>query len=108
MGYAEEKINTVFLFLWSTCEIVSSICLPLNIKGASGGSKNGDEDEEEVLDEETLRRDQVVKGAIDVLIREYASELNAPSQDPDSQPRNKKRKEKKEEVLFASSQCSDL
>ncbi|CAG14880.1 unnamed protein product, partial [Tetraodon nigroviridis] len=30
-------------------------------------------------------------------IREYANELNAPSQDPDSQPRNKKRKEKKEE-----------
>lgn len=54
-----------------------------------------------MLDEETLRRDQVVKGAIDVLIREYASELNAPSQDPDSQPRNKKRKEKKEEVVFA-------
>lgn len=69
-------------------------------------SKNGDEDEEEVLDEETLRRDQVVKGAIDVLIREYASELNAPSQDPDSQPRNKKRKEKKEEVVFASSRRS--
>uniref|UniRef100_A0A3Q1FAC3 RNA binding motif protein 25 n=1 Tax=Acanthochromis polyacanthus TaxID=80966 RepID=A0A3Q1FAC3_9TELE len=54
--------------------------------------------EEEVLDEETLRRDQAVKGIIDVLIREYSSELNAPSQDPDSQPRNKKRKEKKEEV----------
>lgn len=69
--------------------------------GASSGSKNGDDDEEEVLDEETLRRDQVVKGAIDVLIREYASELNAPSQDPDSQPRNKKRKEKKEEDINA-------
>ncbi|XP_041667868.1 RNA-binding protein 25 isoform X2 [Cheilinus undulatus] len=69
--------------------------------GTSGGSKNEDEDEEEVLDEETLRRDQVVKGAIEVLIREYASELNAPSQDPDSQPRNKKRKEKKEEDINA-------
>lgn len=69
--------------------------------GASGGSKNGDDDDEEVLDEETLRRDQVVKGAIEVLIREYASELNAPSQDPDSQPRNKKRKEKKEEDINA-------
>lgn len=69
--------------------------------GAGGASKNEDEDEEEVLDEETLRRDQVVKGAIDVLIREYASELNAPSQDPDSQPRNKKRKEKKEEDINA-------
>lgn len=88
------------------CEIVSSTFLPFDIKGASGVSKNGDEDEEEVLDEETLRRDQVVKGAIDVLIREYASELNAPSQDPDSQPRNKKRKEKKEEVVFASSRRS--
>lgn len=72
-----------------------------NTKGASSGSKNADEEEEEVLDEETLRRDQVVKGAIDVLIREYANELNAPSQDPDSQPRNKKRKEKKEEVQLA-------
>lgn len=69
--------------------------------GASGGAKNGEDEEEEVLDEETQRRDQVVKGAIDVLIREYASELNAPSQDPDSQPRNKKRKEKKEEDINA-------
>uniref|UniRef100_A0A3Q1CJE4 RNA binding motif protein 25a n=1 Tax=Amphiprion ocellaris TaxID=80972 RepID=A0A3Q1CJE4_AMPOC len=69
--------------------------------GASGDSKNGDEDDEEVLDEETLRRDQAVKGVIDVLIREYSSELNAPSQDPDSQPRNKKRKEKKEEDINA-------
>lgn len=58
-----------------------------------------EEDEEEVLDEETLRKDQGVKGSIEVLIREYANELNAPSQDPDSQPRNKKRKEKKEEVM---------
>lgn len=70
------------------------------MQGASSESKNGEEDEEEVLDEETVRRDQVVKGAIDVLIREYANELNAPSQDPDSQPRNKKRKEKKEEVVI--------
>lgn len=69
-------------------------------QGASSGANNGEEDEEEVLHEETLRRDQVVKGAIEVLIREYASELNAPSQDGDSQPRNKKRKEKKEEVLI--------
>lgn len=75
-----------------------------NVKGGSGDSKNGDEDEEEVLDEETLRRDQAVKGAVDVLIREYASELNAPSHDPDSQPR-KKRKEKKEEVRAAKSEA---
>lgn len=61
--------------------------------------KKPDEDEEEVLDEETLRRDQVANGAIEVLLKEYSSELNAPSQDADSQPRNKKRKEKKEEVL---------
>lgn len=74
-----------------------SSCCPLSTQDAGGASKT-EEDEEEVLDEETLRRDQVIKGAIDVLIREYASELNAPSQDSDSQPRNKKRKEKKEEV----------
>ena len=55
-------------------------------------------EEEEVLDEESQRRDQVVKGAIEGLIREYASELNAPSQDGENHPRNKKRKEKKEEV----------
>ncbi|KAG7510600.1 RNA-binding protein 25-like isoform X1 [Solea senegalensis] len=72
----------------------------------SSGSKNEDDDEEEVLDEETLRRDQVVKGAIDVLIREYASELNAPSQDPDSQPR-KKRKEKKEEEDINAMELED-
>lgn len=70
------------------------------MKGTTEGSKNEVENDEEVLDEETLRRDQVVKGAIDVLIREYSSELNAPSQDSDGQPRNKKRKEKKEEVSF--------
>uniref|UniRef100_A0A8C6KZM2 RNA binding motif protein 25 n=1 Tax=Nothobranchius furzeri TaxID=105023 RepID=A0A8C6KZM2_NOTFU len=65
------------------------------------GLKNEEEGEEEdILDEETLCRDQVVRGAIDVLIREYSSELNAPSQDGDGQPRNKKRKEKKEEVIF--------
>ncbi|KAM9356190.1 RNA-binding protein 25 [Pholidichthys leucotaenia] len=71
-------------------------------RGASDGTKNGDEDEkDEVLDEETLRRDQVAKGAIDVLMREYASELNALSQDSESHPRNKKRKEKKEEDINA-------
>lgn len=62
------------------------------------GAKD-EEDEEETLDEETKRRDQTVKGAIEGLIREYSSELNAPSQDSDSHPR-KKRKEKKEEVTF--------
>lgn len=68
----------------------------LNLQETS--TTNTEEEEEEVLDEETLRKDQGVKGSIEVLIREYANELNAPSQDPDSQPRNKKRKEKKEEV----------
>eukprot|EP00066_Takifugu_rubripes_P026169 XP_011615435.1 PREDICTED: RNA-binding protein 25-like isoform X2 [Takifugu rubripes] len=65
--------------------------------GETSGTNSNQEDEEEALDEETLRKDQGVKGSIEVLIREYANELNAPSQDPDSQPRNKKRKEKKEE-----------
>ena len=55
-------------------------------------------EEEAGLDEESQRRDQVVKGAIEGLLREYASELNAPSQDGENHPRNKKRKEKKEEV----------
>lgn len=50
-----------------------------------------------MLDEETKRRDQIVKVAIDGLIREYAKDLNAPSQDEDSL-RRKKKKEKKEEV----------
>ncbi|XP_034018025.1 RNA-binding protein 25b [Thalassophryne amazonica] len=52
-------------------------------------------DDEEVLDEETKKKDQIVKGAIDGLMREYAAELNAP-QDDESQ-RKKRRKEKKEE-----------
>lgn len=108
MGYAVHLLSKkkkqhfcYFTFVKLGLQVCFSHFSGFNIQGASSGSKNGDEDDEEVLDEETLRRDQVVKGAIDVLIREYASELNAPSQDPDSQPRNKKRKEKKEEVLFA-------
>lgn len=54
-------------------------------------------EDEEALDEEAKRRDQLIKGAIEVLIREYSSELNAPSQESDSHPR-KKKKEKKEDV----------
>lgn len=84
-------------------KVTQNISILTNFFKKQGGeceSKNGDNDEEEVLDEETVRRDQAVKGAVEVLIREYANELNAPSQDPDSQPRNKKRKEKKEEVVF--------
>lgn len=57
----------------------------------------GSNDEEEVLDEETKRRDQFVKEAIGGLMLEYAAELNAPSQDEESQRRKRKR-EKKEEV----------
>uniref|UniRef100_A0A674B3R7 RNA binding motif protein 25 n=1 Tax=Salmo trutta TaxID=8032 RepID=A0A674B3R7_SALTR len=66
-------------------------------KRRSDGLKE-EEEEEEDLDEDTKRRDQIVKGAIEGLIREYGSELNAPSQDGDNQPRKKKR-EKKEEVV---------
>uniref|UniRef100_A0A671L2N0 RNA-binding protein 25-like n=1 Tax=Sinocyclocheilus anshuiensis TaxID=1608454 RepID=A0A671L2N0_9TELE len=64
--------------------------------------RNGvkDEEEEEVLDEETKRRDQMVKGAIDSLIREYSSELSASSQDAEAHQR-KKRKEKKEDDINA-------
>lgn len=79
------------------------MCVSVPHLQETSGTNNNQEDEEEVLDEETLRKDQGVKGSIEVLIREYANELNAPSQDPDSQPRNKKRKEKKEEVW---SRCS--
>ncbi|XP_045579710.1 RNA-binding protein 25 isoform X3 [Salmo salar] len=73
-------------------------------KIANGGTKSEDgpkeeEDEEEVLDEDTKRRDQIVKGAIEGLIREYGSELNAPSQDGDNQPRKKKREKKEEEDI---------
>uniref|UniRef100_A0AAZ3RCH3 Uncharacterized protein n=1 Tax=Oncorhynchus tshawytscha TaxID=74940 RepID=A0AAZ3RCH3_ONCTS len=68
-------------------------------RNANGDGPKEEEDEEEVLDEDTKRRDQIVKGAIEGLIREYGSELNAPSQDGDNQPRKKKR-EKKEECLF--------
>ncbi|KAM9355187.1 RNA-binding protein 25b [Pholidichthys leucotaenia] len=67
-------------------------------KTANGNTKaeEGGDDEEEVLDEETKKKDEVVKGAIEVLMREYSAELNAPSQDDEAQ-RRKRRKEKKEE-----------
>jgi RNA-binding protein 25 len=51
------------------------------------------------MDEETKKKDQIVKGAIDALIQENASELNAPSTDDESNRRKRKR-EKKEEVMF--------
>uniref|UniRef100_A0A3B5KYU2 RNA binding motif protein 25b n=1 Tax=Xiphophorus couchianus TaxID=32473 RepID=A0A3B5KYU2_9TELE len=65
-------------------------------KTANGNEEDGGGDDVEVLDEETKKRDQVVKDAIDGLMREYAAELNAPSQDDDAQ-RRKRKKEKKEE-----------
>lgn len=67
-------------------------------KTVNGDAKaeDGGDDEEEILDEETKKKDQIIKGAIDGLMREYAAELNAPSQDEDSQ-RRKRKKEKKEE-----------
>ncbi len=64
-------------------------------------AEEGGDDEEEGLDEETKKKDQSIKGAIDGLMREYAAELNAPSQDEDSQ-RRKRKKEKKEEVCRLS------
>ncbi|XP_067833824.1 RNA-binding protein 25-like isoform X1 [Heptranchias perlo] len=67
-------------------------------KGVNGDTKTEDSSDD-VVDEETKRRDQIVKGAIEGLIREYSSELNAPSQDQDAHPR-KKKKEKKEEVFI--------
>ncbi|XP_055718426.1 RNA-binding protein 25-like isoform X2 [Salvelinus fontinalis] len=74
-------------------------------RSANGGAmsedvlKEEEEEEEEDLDEDTKRRDQIVKGAIEGLIREHGSELNAPSQDGDNQPRKKKREKKEEEDI---------
>lgn len=85
----ECKVNTAL-----TLSIIFFFSLYLQNKKA----EDGEEDEEEVLDEETKKKDQIIKGAIDGLIREYATELNAPSQDEDSQ-RRKRKKEKKEEVF---------
>ncbi|KAF1376773.1 hypothetical protein PFLUV_G00214930 [Perca fluviatilis] len=67
-----------------------------NTVNGNNKAEDGGDDEEEVLDEETKKKDQIIKGAIDGLMREYAAELNAPSQDEDSQ-RRKRKKEKKEE-----------
>uniref|UniRef100_A0AAY4A295 RNA-binding protein 25 n=1 Tax=Denticeps clupeoides TaxID=299321 RepID=A0AAY4A295_9TELE len=72
-------------------------------KSSNGTTKLEDtgEQEEEELDEESKRQDQIVKGAIDGLIREYSKELNAPSQDDDSQRRKKKKEKKEEEDINA-------
>ncbi|KAM8831924.1 RNA-binding protein 25b [Spinachia spinachia] len=73
-----------------------------NRKTANGNKKAEDpEDEEEVLDEEIKQKDQIVKGAIDGLMREYAAELTAPSQDEDSQRRKRKREKKEEDDINA-------
>jgi len=74
------------------CELVY-----LFILVQTGKSEGTDEDKEDELDEETAKKDQLVKGAIDTLIQENANELNAPSQDDESNRRKRKR-EKKEEV----------
>ena len=88
----------VWFFFYPHCPI-SWICLVFVffffLKNARPETVTNDD--EEALDEETKRRDQMIKGAIEVLIREYSSELNAPSQESDSHPR-KKKKEKKEDV----------
>lgn len=72
-------------------------------RSSNGNDKaeEGGEEEEDVLDEETQKRDQIVKGAIDGLIREYSSELNAPSQDDESSRRKKKKEKKEEEDINA-------
>ncbi|XP_015206659.1 RNA-binding protein 25 isoform X2 [Lepisosteus oculatus] len=71
-------------------------------RNSNGNAKPGDNaDEEEELDEETKRRDQIVKGAIEGLIREYSSELNAPSQEADTHHRKKKKEKKEDEDINA-------
>ncbi len=70
------------------------------IQAPQTGEEAKGEEEEEVLGEETTRRDQMVKGAIESLIREYSSELSASSQDAEAHQR-KKRKEKKEVFLLS-------
>ncbi|XP_044541375.1 RNA-binding protein 25-like [Gracilinanus agilis] len=67
-------------------------------KASNGNAKSeSTNDDDEALDEETKRRDQIIKGAIEVLIQEYFSELNASSQKYDSHP--KKKKGKKEDIF---------
>lgn len=70
-------------------------------ENGNGKAEDAGDEEEEVLDEETKKRDQIVKGAIDGLIREYSNELNAPSQDDESSRRKKKRDKKGEDDINA-------
>lgn len=69
-------------------------------KQAAQTDEETHEEEDEDLDEETKRRDQVVKGAIEGLIREYSSELTASAQDAEAQ-QSKKRKDKKEVIVLS-------
>ncbi|KAM4690981.1 RNA-binding protein 25 isoform 1-T2 [Rhinophrynus dorsalis] len=68
-------------------------------KRASNGKTRpesaGDDDDD--IDEETKRRDEILRAGIEALIKDYSSELNAPSLESDSHPRKKKR-DKKEEL----------
>ncbi|MBN3298822.1 RBM25 protein, partial [Amia calva] len=71
-------------------------------RSSNGNAKpNDNAEEEEELDDETKRRDQIVKGAIEGLIREYSSELNAPSQEADTHHRKKKKEKKEDEDINA-------
>ncbi|XP_062324385.1 RNA-binding protein 25b isoform X2 [Osmerus eperlanus] len=72
-------------------------------KKSTNGEKveDGGNEEEEELDEDIKKRDQIVKGAIDGLICEFASELNAASLDDDSHRRKKKKEKKGEEDINA-------
>lgn len=72
-------------------------------KKSTNGAKveDGADEEEEELDEDIKKRDQIVKGAIDGLIREFASELNSASLDDDSNRRKKKKEKKGEEDINA-------
>lgn len=67
----------------------------------TGKSEGTEEEKEDEMDEETTKKDQLVKGAIDSLIQENAGELNAPSQDDESNRRKRKREKKEEEDLNA-------
>ncbi|XP_055005723.1 unconventional myosin-VI-like [Boleophthalmus pectinirostris] len=77
-------------------------------KGVNGEAAGESKDaEEEVLDDDTLRRDQEVKVAISALLREYATDHSATSQDDDSQSRIKKLREKKDEVDISGIEIED-
>ncbi|KAJ0008734.1 hypothetical protein NQD34_016150 [Periophthalmus magnuspinnatus] len=76
-------------------------------KGVNGAASESKDVEEEVLDDDTLRRDQEVKVAISALLREYATDHSATSQDDESQSRIKKLREKKDEVDISGIEIED-